>query len=121
LQQEGLAALQHAEASARKTRSMLARPYPMSARLDAGHLHSRVFEKFIKQADRVAAAADAGDEFIREPALARENLLLRLLADDAVKIAHHHRVRVGTVGRAQDVMRAADVSHPVAHGLVDGL
>ena len=43
----------------------------------------------------------------------------RLVADDAVKIPHHHRIRMRAVGRAQNIMRGADIGHPVAHRFVD--
>jgi hypothetical protein len=44
----------------------------------------------------------------------------RFVADDALEIPHHHRIRMRAVGRAEDVMRAADVRDPVAHRFVDG-
>jgi hypothetical protein len=42
-----------------------------------------------------------------------------LVADHALEIADHDRIRVRAVGRAEYVMRAADVRDPVAHRLVD--
>ncbi len=44
----------------------------------------------------------------------------RFVADDALEIAHHHRIRMRAVGGAENVMRGADVRDPVAHGFVDG-
>jgi hypothetical protein len=54
----------------------------------------------MKQTKGVAAATDAGDEQIGQTLFAFENLLPRFLADDALKIAHHHRIRMGTEGAA---------------------
>ena len=54
----------------------------------------------MEQTDGVAAATDAGDEQIGPTLLALENLLSCFLADDPLKIAHHHRIRVRTEGTA---------------------
>ena len=47
------------------------------------------------------------------------DLRARLVADDGLEIAHHHRVRMRAQHRAQQVVRGAHVGGPVAHGLVD--
>ena len=46
---------------------------------------------------------------------------LASIADHPVEVAHHLRVGARPVGRAQDVVGRADIGHPVAHRLVDGL
>ena len=94
---------------------------PFAARLHAEHVDGSILEKGIKKADGVGAAADTGHEQIRQALFLFQNLPARLVADDALKIAHHERIGMRAIDRAEDVMGVADVGHPVAHGLVDGL
>ena len=83
--------------------------------------HLRVFHERIKHARRVGAAADAGDDFVGEPAELVEALLPGFAADDRLKIADHHGKRMRADDRTDDVVRVLDRSHPVAHGFVDGV
>ena len=50
-----------------------------------------------------------------------EALRPRLLADDRLELAHHQRIRMRPERRAEQVVGVADVGHPVAHRLVDGV
>ena len=52
------------------------------------------------------------------PACSR-HLRHALVADHALEIAHHHRVRMRAGDGADDVERVLDVGHPVAHRLVE--
>ena len=45
-----------------EARRVVARPRRAPAGLDADHAHGRVLEEGVEEADRVRAAADAGDE-----------------------------------------------------------
>ena len=65
----------------------------VAARLDADELDGIVDER-MEGADGVGAATDAGDDGIREPAVLRRELRLRLDADDALELAHHQGERV---------------------------
>ena len=89
-----------------------------AAGLDADHAHV-VLEERVEEPDRVRAAADAGDEEVRQRARRREHLLARLLADHRLEVADHRRERVRAEGGAEQVVRRAHVRHPVAHRLVD--
>ena len=71
---------------------MVARADAASAGLDAHHLHLGVVQEGPEEADRVTASADTRHEQIRQPAFALQDLPAGFIADDAVKIAHHHRV-----------------------------
>ncbi len=62
-----------------------------------------VVEERMEQADRIGAAADAGDERVRQAAVLVEHLRARFAADDRVEIAHHLRIRMRTGDRADDV------------------
>ncbi len=75
----------------------------------------------MKHADRVAAAAHAGEDRIRQAPLALQNLPPRFFSDDAVKIADHHGVRMRAQRRAEQVVCGMNVGHPIAHGLADGV
>ena len=77
-------------------------------------------EERIEQADGIRAAADAGDQQIGQPLFFLQDLPPRFVADDALKIAHHDRIRMRAVSGAEDVMRGADVGDPIAHRFVDG-
>ena len=48
-----------------------------------------------------------------------ENLPARFHADDALKIAHHHRVGMRAERGAQYIMSGAHVRDPIAHRFVD--
>ena len=121
LQEERASALQYAEFAALESSGVFAVYDTLATRLDTAHRHRLVVEKRVKQADRVRAAADAGDEVIRQSFFLLENLTACLVADHALEVAHHHGVRVRAVGGAENVVRAPDVRHPVAHCLVDRL
>ena len=62
-----------------------------------------------EHADRVRAAADAGDDGLRQPPLGVEDLLARLAADHRLQLAHELRVRRGPDARADQVVRRLDV------------
>ena len=83
-------------------------------------MHRFIFEERIKKADGVRAAADAGDQQIGQALFLLQNLPARFVADDALEIAHHHRIRMRAVSGAENVMRGADVGDPIAHRFVDG-
>ena len=68
---------------------------------------------------RVGPAAHAGDHGVRVAARRRRHLRQAFLADHALEIAHHHRVRVRPGDGADDVEGRFDVRHPVAHRFVE--
>ena len=121
LQNVGLRSLQHAERTALEPRRMFLRQDAFAARLDAEHLHRCVVEERIEQANGIRAAADARNEQVRQALLLLQNLPARFIADHALEIPDHHRIRMRAIRRAEDVMRAADIRHPVAHRLVHRL
>src|SRR5262249_10254559 len=92
-----------------------------AAGFDADQLDVRLADEGIEHASRVAAAADAGDDDVGQPADLLAALLFRFLADDRLKIAYHHRTRVRPDDAADDVMRVFNARHPVSHRFVDGV
>ena len=75
------------------------------ARLDADKAHVAVLEKGVKEADGVRSAADAGDQHVGQASLGGQNLLARLVADDALEVAHDARVGVRPQRRAEQIVR----------------
>ena len=75
-----------------------------------------------ERARRVAAPADAGDDVIGDGGgqLGRA-LPPGLVADDALELAHHHRVGVRADDRTHAVVRLVGVGDPVAHRLAGGV
>ena len=90
----------------------------MAAGLDTDHCHPRLVEKGMEQAHRVRAAADAGDQRVGEAAFGLFELHPRLVPDDRLEVAHHHRVGVRPGDRTDDVECVVDMSDPVAQCLV---
>ena len=94
------------------------RVHLLAGRLDAVHRDRGIVEKGMEQADGVRAAADAGHQRIGQPAETGEHLFARLAADDALEVAHHHRIRVRTGDGADHVEGVIDVGDPVTQRLV---
>ena len=72
----------------------------------------------MEQADGVGAAADAGDQRVRQPALRRQDLLARLGADHRLEVADHRRIGMRPGDGADQVVGVVDVGDPVAQRLV---
>ncbi len=77
----------------------------MAAGFDADQLHAFVFDERVEDADGVAAAADAGEDGIGQAAFGFENLAARFVADHAMEIAHHHRIRMRAERGAEQIVR----------------
>src|SRR6266705_6952602 len=118
-EQKSFRSLQDAEASALKTGRMFTAANAFASGFDANHPNMSILQKGMEQPDGVAPATNACDQQIRKALFALENLPTRFDADDALKIAHHHRVRMRAEHRAQYIMSRAHVRHPIAHRLVD--
>ena len=92
---------------------------PVAGRLDDREADRRLADEPREQADRVRAAADAGEGEVGQPALDASELGRGLVADPALEVAHDRGVRVRAHRRAEDVVGRLDVRDPVAHRLVD--
>ena len=75
----------------------------------------------MKSADGVGAAAYAGDHRIRQAAFARQHLRARLVADDALELAHHGGIGMRAERGAEQIIGVAHIGDPVAQGFVDGI
>ncbi len=74
-----------------------------------------------EEADGVAAAADAGDQHVRQATGRAQHLFPRLASDDRLELRHHVRVGVGAGRRAEHVEGRLHVRDPVAQCLVQGV
>ena len=92
-----------------------------AAGFDADERDLFVLDERIEHAGRVAAAADAGDDRIRQAAELLARLLDGFAADDRLEIADDPRERMRADDGAEDVVRRLDARHPVAHRFVDGV
>ena len=89
--------------------------------LAADQAHALVLDEVVERADGVRAAADTCHHDVREFALLFEHLLLDLLGDDRLEIAHDGRERVRAHARAEAVMRIIDAARPLAKGCRAGI
>ena len=150
LQKVGAGAMEHAHDAIRKGGGVLVglgavgQPRTvLAARLDAHDLHVSlgriqarvgVVEEGGEHADGVRTASDARDDHVRQTARPDiegwvavlslglvEHLRTRLVADHRLQIAHDVREGMGANGRSDDVVRRADVGHPITEGLVHGV
>ena len=78
-EQPGLGPLQDSELPALKPRRVIAIANPAPARFDAHHLHALIAQKWPEKSDRVAPAAHARDEQIRQPPFAFQDLPPRFI------------------------------------------
>src|SRR5207245_6263906 len=92
---------------------MLAGPKSAHGCLNAEHSYFRISNEGIKQPHRVASAADASDEIIRQPPLLLENLQTRFLSDHRLKVTHHHRIGMREGYGSDKLVRIATVVHPI--------
>ena len=107
--------MQHAAAPAeRERRAVAAGLDAVAGGLDADQRDLGVLDERHEHADRVGAAADAGDHALGQPPGLVEDLRAGLVADHALQVAHERRERRRADARADDVVRVADVRDPVA-------
>ena len=122
LHDRAVGAVQDAAAAADgERRTVAAGLDPLPRRLGADQLHAGVVDERDEGADRVRAAADAGDHAVGQPAGLLEDLRARLVADDPLQVAHERGERRGADARADHVVGVADVGDPVADRRADGL
>src|SRR5215813_1363541 len=90
LQDVAVSTLQHTGRATAISRRMFAELFAATTGLYTHKLHAHVIEEGVEQSDRVAASADTRNRGVRQPAFRFQNLPPRLVADHAMKIAHHH-------------------------------
>src|SRR5262245_26728692 len=121
LQHVRISSLQNARRSAAKAGSMVAETLAAAACLYPDEPHALIPDELMEYADCIRTAAYTGYDGRGQLAFRLQDLRPRLPSDDRVEIAHHGRIRMRPKHAAQEVMRVADVGHPVAHGFIDGI
>ena len=104
---------------------MLAAVHAFAGGFDTDQARVCMIDVGVEDAHRIAAAANTGHDRIGLRAVTAcglqhlGHLHPTLLADDALEVAHHHRVGVWASYRADDVEGVFNVGDPVAHGFVE--
>mmetsp|Transcript_59253 Transcript_59253/g.139760 ORF Transcript_59253/g.139760 Transcript_59253/m.139760 type:complete len:374 (+) Transcript_59253:221-1342(+) len=119
LQQIGAVAMQHARRAGTQRGGVLAARDALPRGFDADQAHLIMGDVRVEDADGVAAAAHAGEHGVGLAARHLGHLHQALVADDALEVAHHHRVGVRAGHGADDVEGVLDVGDPVAHRFVE--
>ena len=114
-------AVQDPGRAGREPRRVAAGLDALSPGLDADEPHVGVVDEPVEDPHGVGPAPDAGDDGVGQPSGEVEHLGARLDPDDPVEVADHLGERVRSGDRAEDVVGVADVGHPVAQGVVDGV
>ena len=89
--------------------------------LNAIHRNALILQKRMKEPNGVGAAADTGHQGVRQLAVLSQTLRPRFTANDALKVAHEHGVRMRAGDRANNVKGIVDIRDPVAHGFIHGV
>src|SRR4030095_16213055 len=110
--------LQHPRFASAETCGVLAKRVASTTGFDPDHSHALIGYEIAKQANRVAAAADTGDQQIGNASFNLENLLSSLAAEHSLKIAHHCRVRVWAHHRTQQIICVRYVGDPITERFV---
>src|SRR5215472_2983856 len=98
------AAVQYTRLSMTQRGSMLPRSAPAPARLDAAQLNGCVRDEGVEHPRRVAAAADAGNDHVGQPADLLEALGFGLPPDHGLEVANHDGEWVRSDHAADDVV-----------------
>ena len=119
LQDHGAGPVKQAGRTANQGGPVAAAVQSRSAGLDADEPHRLLGNEGVKDADGVAAAADARHHHVGEPAELPPPLPLRLVADDGLEVPHEPREGMGSGGRPEQVVGRGQAGRPVAQRLVD--
>src|SRR3990170_3933975 len=117
-QQIGAIAVQHPGPAAGNRGRVLATVETEAGRFHAVDFDPALVEERMEQAHGIGAAANAGDQRIRQPVFGPLHLLARLTADDRLEIAYHGRVRMRPRHRADAIERVVHIGDPIAQRLV---
>ena len=108
LQQQAHRAMQDPGTAFGDRRSVTTGGHTITCGLNADQTHGSVLDKGVEQAHGIGATANEPSAH-RKTAEGLLALLLGLLADHSMKVAHQHRIGVGTGNGSQDVVGRLDV------------
>ena len=118
LHQIGAVAVEHTGSTRCQRRRVLIGGDTVATGFYPVHGDVLILKKWMKQADRVGTAADAGHQRVRQTAGKLQGLRPRLAPDDTLEITHQHRIRVRPGHCADNVKGVIDIGYPVAHGFI---
>src|SRR2546425_779898 len=118
LQHEVSGAVQPAARPADDRSRVTATRDALASGLDADQTYGLVAEKRAEDPDGVRAATHARHDRVRQAPERRDALIARLGADDRLKVADHRGIGMRPDRGAKQVIRGADVRHPVADRFV---
>ena len=111
--------MQHAGTPASQRSAMLhLGVHAFTPGFDADDSHRTVIEEGIKQPHGIGAAADGGNQCIRQAAFLLQHLSARFFADNSLEISYHRGIGVGTCHRANAVEGIFHIGHPVAQRVI---
>ena len=114
LEDQGLGAVQDSgRGTRREPRGVLPRLQAPPSGFDAHQGHRFVADERGEDSGRVGAAADARNHHVGQALRRPLELGQGLATDHRLEIANHHRIGVGAEDRTEDVVRGADIGHPV--------
>ena len=111
--------MQHAGLAGTQGGRMVSGLDTLTCCLDAIDRDRFVVEERMEEPDGIRAAADTGDQRIRQAACHIEHLLARFTADYGLEVTHHGRVWMRAGDGADDIESVVDVRDPVAHRFVE--
>lgn len=118
LQDIGPDTMENTRMALAQRRAVLVAVETLAARLDADESDVLVRNEVVERANSVAASADASDDRVGELACLFVQLLLDLLTDHPLEIAHDGGEWVRADRGADEVVRVREVRDPVAQGVV---
>src|SRR5690349_4223963 len=92
-----------------------------AAGFNADKADSSIVQERVKNADRIAAAANARYDSIRQPTFFGHDLFAHLITDNPLKISDHHRIRMRASSRSEEEERIFNVSDPITKRFVSGV
>ena len=111
--------MKNADCTVGDGRRIFIRIYAMSGRFTANELNTLVRNKFIKCSHSIAAAADAGNDCIRQFAFLCLKLFLNFLTDNLLEIPDDHRKWMRSHDRTQNIMGIIYPAGPFFHCFID--
>src|SRR5574342_358253 len=96
---------------------MTAATEPQTCSFHPYHLDPSIFDKRIEEPYGVASPTDTSNQIIREPAFSLHDLLFCFLANNRLKVPHHHRIGMRASHRAYKIIGVPDISDPVSQSL----
>src|SRR5918996_4821617 len=94
LEHIALASMEHADFAAQYGSRVFSAANSLARRLDPQHSNFLILDEWVEQSHRITPAADTSNQKVGQSSLFRQNLSPRLMTDDRLEVANHHRIRM---------------------------